>query len=167
MRSTCRQCRELLPGYIQRELTPKQRERVSRHLTSCPECYVVYSDQRQLVRELTNSLPRLGSDAPRLDKMRAAVMAEMARPAAPRARLDQARLGLVALILVATLLLPWSMRSRSFALPTPPQPETLTPQGTAVVALPTETATLTATLQTNYAPFRASPAANIGATDTP
>ena len=167
MRSACRQCRELLPGYIHRELTPKQRERVSRHLTICPGCYVAYTEQRQLVRELAYSLPRLGGDAPRLDKMRAAVMAEMERPAPPRLRLDQARYGLVALILMTALLLPWSMRQRSYPLPTPPQPETITPQGTAVVAVPTETATLTATLQSNYAPPSVANEATAAATDTP
>ena len=80
-------------------------------------------------------------------------------------RLYQARYSLAALILMIALLLPWSMRSRSFVLPTQPQPETLTPDGTAVVALPTETTTLTATLQSNYAP--ATPSAWASVTDTP
>jgi anti-sigma factor RsiW len=166
MRFACKQCRALLPGYIQRELAPKERERVSRHLNSCAACYVAYTEQRQLVSDLAFAVPRLGGGAPRLDKMRAAIAAEMARPAAhaPRVRLYQARYSLAALILMVALLLPWSMRSRSFALPTPPQPETLTPPGTAVVALPTETFTLTATLQPNYAP--ATPSAT-SATGTP
>ncbi len=164
----CSQCRALLPGYIQRELSPKQRERVSRHLTSCAACYVACGEQRQLERDLAFAVPRIGGDAPRLDKMRAAVAAEMVRPAkrAPRVRLYQARYSLAALILMIALLLPWSIRTRSFALPTQPQPETLTPpEGTAVVALPTETITLTATLQSNYAP--ATPSAWASMTDTP
>lgn len=166
MRYSCRHCRTLLPGYIQRELSPKERERVSLHLNSCAACYVVYTEQRQLMNELAFSVPRIGAGAPRLDKMRAAVMAEMQRPAAPapRVRLYQARYSLAALVLMVALLLPWSMRAHSFPLPTPPQPETLAPQGTAVAALPTETFTLTATLQPNYAP--ATPSAT-GATDTP
>ena len=52
MSFTCRHCRALLPGYIQRELTPKQRAWVSRHLNDCADCYVAYMEQRQLVREL-------------------------------------------------------------------------------------------------------------------
>jgi hypothetical protein len=65
----------------------------------------------------------------------------------------QARYTFAALILMLALLLPWSIQSRAFALPTLPEPETLTPQGTPIVALPTEAApTLTATLQSNYAP---------------
>ncbi len=161
---SCRQCRALLPGYIQRELAPRQRERVSRHLSSCAACYVAYQEQRQLIRELTVNVPRIGGDAPHLDEIRAAIMAEMAQPAArkPKARMYQARYSLAALILMIAVLLPWSMQSRSFSLPTPPQPVNVTPQGTAVVAavLPTQAATLTATLQSNYAP-------SFGATDTP
>lgn len=152
---SCRQCRVLLPGYIQRELSPKQRERVSRHLSDCAECYMVYTQQRQLERELAFNVPRMGGAPPRLEKMRAVVMAEMAHPAAKpksQAGLYQARYSLVALILMIALLLPWSIRSHSFALPTPPQPEKTLPQGTAVVVV-TYTATLTATLQANYAPL--------------
>jgi anti-sigma factor RsiW len=151
----------LLPGYVARELSPKQRARVSRHLNACAECYGVYVKQRQLMQELASSVPRIGVDPPRLDRIRAAVMAEMMTPTRPRGRIDQARYSVVALALMIAVLLPWSMRAYPFGLPTPPQPETLTPQGTAVVAaLPTDTATLTATLQSNYAPAP-------GATETP
>ncbi len=175
MRLSCRQCRKLLPGYIGRELSPKQRERVSRHLNTCVECYVALSEQRQLVHELSYSLPRIGTGAqpPRLDKIRAGIMAEMRQPERPkisRARLmrTQARYSLVALILMIALMLPWSIQNRTFALPTPPQPETLTPQGTAVVALPTEAAvTLTATLQSNYAPATPTAEAIASATNAP
>ncbi len=162
MKFFCRQCRALLPGYIQRELSPKQRTFVARHLSNCSECYVVYTTQQQLERELTFSVPRLGG-APRLEKMRSAVMAEVLRPAAkpktqlkPTAKLYQARysLSLAALALMIALLLPLSIRNHTFSLPTPPQPERVTPQGTAVVSLPTlGTATLTATVQANYAPL--------------
>ncbi|MFN8565370.1 MAG: zf-HC2 domain-containing protein [Anaerolineae bacterium] len=70
MRTTCRHCRALLPGYINRELTPPQRARVSRHLNSCAECYVAYIEQRQLVQELDQRAAHRG-EPPRLDKMRA------------------------------------------------------------------------------------------------
>jgi anti-sigma factor RsiW len=165
MRWSCRQYKALLPGYIERELSPKQRERVSRHLSSCAECYVAYTEQRQIVRELAISLPRIGAShgegqAPRLEKIRAGVMSEMRQPK-PTVRLYQARYSLVALILIVTLLMPWTMRGQAFPLPTPPQPEQVNPPGTPVVALPTaDAATLTATLQSNYAP-------QPGATDTP
>src|SRR5215468_5504583 len=100
---SCRQCRALLPGYTQRELSPKQRAFVSRHLNSCAECYVVYTTQQQLERELAFSVPRLGG-APRLDKMRAAIMAEMAQPAhqpKSQAKRYQARyMSLAAIILM-------------------------------------------------------------------
>jgi hypothetical protein len=166
MRKSCQQCRALLPGYVERELSLAQRACVSQHLSVCAECHVAYIEQRQLVQELMVSVPRIGSallaaQPPRLERIRAAVMAEMETPAKPKMRIHQARYSLAALILVMALLLPWSMRNRPFALPTPPQPETLTPQGTAVVAaLPPATATLTATLQSNYAPV-------LGATETP
>ncbi len=159
MRTTCRQCRALLPGYIQRELTPEQRERVSRHLTACADCYVAYVEQRDMIRELAISLPRVGSDQPRLDRIRAGVMAELAHPKPPPHRYPT-RYGLVALALVMALLLPMTFHSYAAELPTQPRPETVTPQGTGAAATPTETVTLTATLQSNYAPAP-------GATDTP
>ena len=157
---SCRQCRALLPGYIHRELSPRQRSFVSRHLSGCAKCYGVYTAQQQLERELAFAVPRIGERGmpPRLDKMRAAVMAEMARPAAkPKTspHLTQARysLSLAAIILMIALLLPWSIQNHSF-VPTQPRPEKVTPQGTAVIAMPiTETATLTATMQSNYAPL--------------
>lgn len=162
MRWSCRQYRVLLPGYIERELAPKQRERVSRHLSGCAECYVAYREQRQIVHELTTSLPRIGAGhtTPRLEKIRAGVMDEMRQPKPPMS-LYQARYSLAALLLIVTLMLPWSMRGQAFSLPTPPQPEQVNPPGTPVVALPaTDAATLTATLQANYAP-------QPGATETP
>jgi anti-sigma factor RsiW len=175
MRISCRQCRKLFPGYIGRELTPKQRERVSRHLNTCAECYVVYSEQRQLIHELSYSLLRLGTQAPRLDKIRAGIMAEMRQPeqskSGHQSRLirTQARYSLAALVLMLALLLPWSIQSRAFALPTLPQPETITPQGTPVVfASATESApTLTATLQSNYAPAAPTAEAVASATEAP
>ena len=166
MRWSCRQYRALMPGYIERNLSPRQRERISRHLTACPDCYVAYIEQRQVMRELSISLPRVGAlptrdAAPRLDYIRAAVMAEIAQPKRSTFRLPQARFSFAALMLVAVLLLPWSMRGQVFALPPQPLPLPATPQGTEVAsAAPTEITTLTATLQANYAP-------EIGATDTP
>jgi anti-sigma factor RsiW len=175
MRLSCRQCRKLLPGYIGRELTPKQRERVSRHLNTCAECYVALTDQRQLSNELAYSLPRIGASEPRLDKIRAGIMAEMRQPAPSKSggqvRLirTQARYSLAALVLMVALLLPWSIQSRAFALPTLPQPETVTPQGTPVVfAVATESApTLTATLVSNYAPATPTFEAVASATEAP
>ena len=161
MRMSCRECRELLPGYIQRELSPKQRERVSRHLSACSECYAVYVGQRVVVRELAISVPRIGGDHPPLDRIHSAVMSELATPKAQHSGLYHARYSLAALVLMVSLLLPWTFRSYASAPPTPPRPENVTPQGTAVISSPpTEAATLTATLQANYAPL-------VGVTETP
>ncbi len=160
---SCRECRALLPGYIQRELTPKQRERVSRHLNTCIECYAAYEEQRTLVRELVINVPRIGSDHPPLGQIRAAVMAEIAHPKPRRSAHLQARYSLAVLVLMVMLLLPSTFRSYAAAPPpTPPRPENVTPSGTImIVASATEAAnTLTATLQSNYAPIS-------GATDTP
>src|SRR5262249_26054660 len=107
MGMSCRECRALLPGYIQRELTPKQRERVSRHLNSCSECYAAYEEQRTLVRELAINVPRIGSDHPPLDQIRAAVMAEIAQSKPCRSTHLQARYSVAALVLVVMLLVPW------------------------------------------------------------
>ena len=160
MHMGCRECRGLLSGYIQRELSPKQRERVSRHLSACSDCYAVYVGQRDVARELAINMPRLGSEHPPLDKIRAAVMVELAQPKT-HTGLYQARYSLAALVLMVTLLLPWTFRSYASAPPTQPRPENVTPQGTTVISsAPTEAVTLTATLQSNYAPI-------VGVTDTP
>jgi anti-sigma factor RsiW len=174
MRLSCRQCRKLLPGYIGRELMPKEREKVSRHLNTCSECYVVYSEQRQLMHELAYSLPRIGA-APRLDKIRAGIMAEMRQPPPKPSKISrarvigtQARYSFAAFALMLALLLPWSIQNRAFALPTLPEPETLTQQGTPIVYAATEAApTLTATLQSNYAPATPTLEAVASATEAP
>ncbi len=168
MSLTCRPYRALLPGYIQRELSPQQRARVARHLDECAECYAAYMDQRQLVRDLSVSIPRIGTqrdELPPFEMIRAAVLARTVSPVQPATvgrdlQVTYGRYSLAVLLMVVVLLLPLSMHSQTFNVPTQPTPEKTIAQGTAVAVLPAESTTLTATLQPNYAPI-------LGATDTP
>ncbi len=161
---TCRTCRQYIPGYLQRDLPPSLRAEVAEHLQDCDACYALSVQQRDFSRELTHSLPSVGSSVSGLDRIWSAVQADMAHPRREPAALDRARYGIVALIFVIALLLPWTVRGQRLALPTPPTPAVSTPRGTPVgVAFAPYTITfssLTPQLQSNNAP-------ELGATDTP
>lgn len=161
---TCRTCREHLPGYFDRDLSPKLRAEVAEHLQNCDACYAASVQQRDLSRELARSLPTLGSPVSGLDRIWSAVQADMAQPRREPELLEKARYSVVALIFIIALLLPWTVRGHRLALPPPPTPAISTPKGTPVgVAFAPYTITfssLTPPIQSNNAP-------ELGATDTP
>lgn len=166
---SCRDCRSHLAGYIHRELPPKTRERVARHVNQCPACYRLYAEQRDLARELSISLPLVGrAGDTRLDRIWSAVQVEMAAPSAlPRRR--SLHYSVVALLLALALIAPAMLAAPrlmpsgarvALAVPTQPRPD--------VLIMPAETPTVSAALtaaaqpsiQSNYAPAA-------GVTDTP
>lgn len=158
---TCRVCREHLPGYIARELSHAARSQVAAHIQTCDTCYAAYVKQRELGGELARTLPALGGAHPRLDQIWAGVQADMRQPKRQPIRQEQARYSIAVLLLVIALLLPWSMRSSAFTLPTPPTPAGLATPSTPVAAVFARyTLDLTPPALSNHAP-------EMGATNTP
>ncbi len=121
----CSDCRHKMIAYLDSELTPQVRRRMTQHIQQCPMCYTVYIQQRDVAHELAYALPLVGrATRPRYDKMWAAIQANMARKSS-RQRYH-ARYGLAALALILALLLPWTVGQPRMAalaaLPTQPSP---------------------------------------------
>lgn len=158
---TCRFCREHLPGYIARELTPAARSQVAAHIQTCNACYAAYVQQREVSGELARTLPALGGALPRLDRVWTGIQADMQQPKRAPIRHNQAGYTLIALLLMITLLVHSSLNARHFSLPTPPTPAALNTPSTPVAAvLVTYTVRFTPPVQPNHAPV-------MGSTDTP
>lgn len=157
----CRVCREHLPGYISRELSPAARSQVAAHIETCDACYAAYVQQRELTSELTRTLPELGGARPRLDHIWAGIEADIRQPKRTTIKLDQARYSLAVLLLMIALLLPWTIRSHQFSLPTPPTPDVVnTPSTPVAISLVKAVDEITPPVQPNHAPV-------MGATDIP
>jgi anti-sigma factor RsiW len=124
MMMTCKNCQYHMTAYLDGELSPPARQRMTQHIQVCPVCYTVHSQQRDLQRDLAYDVPLIGQEnRPRYDKMWASIQADMSRPKQPR---YQMRYGLAALMLLVALLLPWTIGRQSkalAALPTQPSPE--------------------------------------------
>ncbi len=118
----CKDCKFHMTAYLHGELAPKVRQRMTQHIQTCPMCYTVYIQERDMQHELAYYVPLVGS-RPRYDKMWASIQADMSRPREPR---FQMRFGLAALMLALALLLPWTLGRQQTALaavPTQPSPE--------------------------------------------
>lgn len=119
---TCHQCQPKLLAYVHHQLSDRASRRVARHLNDCPLCYAAWLEQRDLARDLAQSLPALGRpDAPQLGRVWLAIQADMARPRAV-SRPPLARFGVACLVFVLALVLPWSLDKQQVALAVPSQP---------------------------------------------
>lgn len=167
---TCRECRSLLAGYLNRELKPRTRTRVGQHLDSCAACYAEYCRQREIAAQLTRDVPLVGqADAPRLGRIWSAVQLEMGRPRRASLRKMSARFSAVVLMLAAGLMITLSLATHrlALALPVPPTPVVQVERTSAVIAMATEDAprilpavegvTVTPPQGPNYAPSDVTP----------
>ena len=118
----CHTCQSKLVPYLHRQLSPRMQRRVGAHIDSCPVCYAAYLSQRELASDLSAGLTRLGQpNAPQLSRMWSAIQADIDRPR-PVARRSAGRYGVVLLMLLAALLLPWSLDKQPVVLAVPDQP---------------------------------------------
>jgi anti-sigma factor RsiW len=142
----CRYCRAHLQAYIDGELSLKSRRRVSQHLDRCPACYSIYVQQRDLSRELRQSIPMVGQrGVPDFKQMWGAIQAELPQP---QPRLNQARYGLALLAFTLMLIVPFTMGHRDISLmpPSPPAPQLLEKHETPDVTEPAAVATAAASI---------------------
>jgi anti-sigma factor RsiW len=73
----------LLPAYVARELDPRRRMRVAKHLSNCAECRAALIRESNLARDLKATMPHIGEPRPgQLARLWPAIRAEIAR--APR-----------------------------------------------------------------------------------
>jgi len=142
----CHYCQAHLQAYIDGELSPKARRRVSQHLDRCPTCYNAYSQRRDFSRELQQAIPLVGQGGtPHFKQMWGAIQAELPQP---QPRLYQARYGLVLLAFALMLIVPFTMGHRKISLtpPSPPAPELLAKYETPDVTEPVMIATIAASI---------------------
>ncbi len=111
-----------LTAYLHGELAPHLRERVSRHVRECDRCYAALCRERELARELGESMPTFG--APRSDQL-ARVLSSILIEAGNSRGLSMARLspaGMVLLFGLVLLLLPALAMPRITVASAPDQP---------------------------------------------
>jgi len=161
---TCRECRALLPAYLERELAQASRSQVAAHLDHCDRCHAEYARQRGALANLHSDLPGLG----RLQPVQAAhiwraVQHDLTAPRRAIWPFSQRRVGMLAALVAAALLLPWLLspgRLAALALPMQPTPVSASASATdaPLAALLREAGVaiaLTPPSQPEYAPTQA------------
>jgi anti-sigma factor RsiW len=122
----CRDCRSLLPGYLDRELAREDRSNVAAHLDGCDRCHAEYARQRDVLAGLRADLPGLGRLEPsRAGALWLSVQGELRAPRRVAWPLSQRPMSLLALLVAAALVLPWALSPghlSALSLPLPPTP---------------------------------------------
>jgi anti-sigma factor RsiW len=55
---TCRECRELIPAWVDRELSPRDGDSMEGHLLACEDCRLIAMRERSFLEGLRAQLPR-------------------------------------------------------------------------------------------------------------
>ncbi len=115
---TCAECRDKLPAYLDRQLTPQKQQCVALHLQYCDACREVYAQSTDVSATLMRQFQVHGAAGdPQLSRMWANVQAEIEPVRAP-AGVDKLRIGVAALVFVVTCVMPWLVNIYDFsALP--------------------------------------------------
>lgn len=111
-----------LTAYLHGELAPHLQERVSRHVRECDECYAALRRERELARELGDSMPVFG--APRneqLTRVLSGILAEAGNHQG-MATFRMPRAGVVLLLSLLLVLLPALVMPRAAVVSAPDQP---------------------------------------------
>jgi anti-sigma factor RsiW len=119
--SDCHRCRERLPAFIHRDLSPRARRRIAAHLDCCPACETEYRRQRELSHLLASEIPALGRrNAGGLER----VWLGIRTGKTVQRRRFHKRYGAAALLTLAALILPsvLSAAPRATSVPTPATP---------------------------------------------
>jgi len=125
-------CRARMTDYLEGRLSAEDRRRIARAIDRDPACYAEYVRQRELRRELTASVPRVGKPSQRrLDALWMAIQADL-MPNAPRRVVHptplpfRARYGFAGMAIGLLVILPLTVApdGGAFALPLQPEPRT-------------------------------------------
>jgi len=124
-------------AYLNGELNERARRRMARFIDGDARCYAEYQRQRDIQRSLAADLPAMGRpQAAQLDRIWAAVKADLTAPEPSRQPVVRARYGLVMMLFITALVFPlvFGDSTISQAAATPP-----TPGETQAVAISAET----------------------------
>jgi anti-sigma factor RsiW len=143
---TCKFYQRQIDAYLDKTLNMRARRRLARHIDECPSCYRAYAQRRDLRRDLESAVSLVGRHhEPDFDRMWGTIRAELPQPRYQ----TQFRYGLVGLMLLLALLVPFTMGNRDLARHVPDQPKphtdpaTETPVASQLVAAATEVAPAT------------------------
>jgi hypothetical protein len=187
MALSCSKCRSYLVAYIHLELTPRARKQIDTHLNTCAACYRVYLAERDLSRDLAQSIRHIGSaDDMRLNQIWSIVQSEITPHAVSRQSPSlrglwngEARYSFAVIALMIALLIPTLLHQGGAALALPNQPTPTSTQELAqtkdinvVVALPSATGEIDHIIAQSDAAqqpisFNSNYAPTPGATDSP
>jgi anti-sigma factor RsiW len=135
---SCQGCQSQLIAYLNRELRPSMRERMARHLDTCPTCYARFMQESQLASELQQGIPLVGRAlTPSFDQVWSAFR-RGGRGSSTRSSTSQSiRYGWAMLAVAVMLVIPMTMGAQQVTLasaPTQPSPMQIaqksTPSGT-------------------------------------
>jgi anti-sigma factor RsiW len=118
----CRYTQARMTAYLNGELLPKARRRVTRHLDVCSTCSAYYVREREVKRDLERHVRLVGQpQGPQLQKLWMAIQQEINPPAAQR-RTNPASYGFAALVLILMLLVPATLGNRNVPFSLEPRP---------------------------------------------
>lgn len=141
-------CHRHMAAFINGELPEHARRRVARFIDSCPDCYNLYMQEKQLQRDLRGELTTLvRPQSAELNRMWQSIQSELTRKTVRRAPISHKRYGLATVSLLIALLLPFALDgtqfSQSIATPPTPRGETSEEVATANPIQPTMVAIAT------------------------
>jgi anti-sigma factor RsiW len=115
----CHYTRPRLDAFIDGELSPRVRRRVAQHLDRCPHCDRRYIQRRALRRELQRALPLVGHAVePDYAALWQGIRSELPRRTPPR----KFRYGLVMMMIMLALVVPFTMGNGRVTQTPPQQP---------------------------------------------
>lgn len=129
----CRYTQARLLAFLHRDLPESSRRAVARHLDHCPHCAALYQQQRQHVHALRAELGGFATpSAPTLERIWMNIQDEMMPPPSPAIRSHAPKrryslsYGLLTVIVVLVLMVPWLLRTQPAyaAVPSQPAPHT-------------------------------------------
>jgi anti-sigma factor RsiW len=131
---SCQRCQLQLIAYLNRELRPSMRERMARHLDTCPICYARFMQESQLASELQQEMPLVGrGQTPGFDQVWSAFQ-RGGRGSSARSSFTQSiRYGWAVLAAAVMLVIPMTMGAQRVTLasaPTQPSPMQIAQQST-------------------------------------
>ncbi|RMG83737.1 MAG: hypothetical protein D6712_12605 [Chloroflexi bacterium] len=128
-----RYCKVHMTAYINGELSQAARRRIARYIAEDPACRAEYMRQLDIARELEHRMQCVGRPAvPQLERIWAQVQTNIQTTPAPRTQPRRVRYGLMLLVVLLVLVLPWTLANRNVApnIPSQPAPEVSLRRGT-------------------------------------
>lgn len=128
-----RYCKVHMMAYINGELSLAARRRIARYIAEDPACYAEYMRQLDIARELEHRMQCVGRPAmPQLERIWAQVQTNIHAAPVQRPQSRRVRYGLLLLVALLVLILPWALANRNVApnIPSQPAPEVSLRRGT-------------------------------------